>query len=90
VTKIFEHCTIEIIDVIDRDLLRDSMTKDDFLPEKIMDGGRGYIGYGLRFNPFGEVLYYDNGEGVIPMCWCVFAHNIDAPPLQGSGWGYQL
>jgi hypothetical protein len=23
----------------------------------------------------------DGGEGVISLCWCRFAHDIDAPPL---------
>jgi hypothetical protein len=67
VTKIIEHCTIEILGVIDGDLLRDSVTTDDVLPEKFLDGGGGYVGYGLRFDPFGEVLYCDNGKGVIPL-----------------------
>jgi hypothetical protein len=33
VTKIFEHCTIEILGIIDGDLLRDSVTTDDVLLE---------------------------------------------------------
>jgi hypothetical protein len=90
VTKIFEHCTIKILGVINVDQLRDSERTDDVLPEKNLDGGGGYISYSLRFNPFGEVLYYVNGKGVIPMCCYEFAHDVDAPPLQGSGWSYQL
>jgi hypothetical protein len=38
--------------------------------------------YRLRFNPFGNVLDRDNGEGVVSLGWCEFAHDIDAPPLQ--------
>jgi hypothetical protein len=41
--------------------------------ENFLNGGGGYIGYWLRFNPFCQVLYCDNGEGVIPLCWCEFA-----------------
>jgi hypothetical protein len=63
VTKIFEHCTIKILDIIDGDLLRDSIMTDDVFPEIFLDGGGGYVSYGLHFDPFGEVLYYDNGEG---------------------------
>jgi hypothetical protein len=37
--------------------------------------------YRLRFNPFGKVLDRDNGEGVVSLGWCEFAHDIDAPPL---------
>jgi hypothetical protein len=90
VTKIFEHSTIKIVGVIDGDLLRDSKMVDDILLEKILDGGGGYIGYWLHFNPFGEVLYNNNGKGVIPLCSYEFAHDVDAPPLQGLGWSYQL
>jgi hypothetical protein len=56
---------------------------DDVLPEKFLDGGGGYICYWFCFNPFGEVLDCDNGEGVVSLCWCKFSHDIDAPPLQG-------
>jgi hypothetical protein len=39
VTKIFEHCTIKILGTIDGDLLRDSVTTNDVLPEIFLDGG---------------------------------------------------
>jgi hypothetical protein len=71
-------------------LLRYFVATDDVLLEKFMDDGGGYIGYRFRFNPFGEVLPCDDGEGVISLCWCKFAHYIDASPLQGPGWSYQL
>jgi hypothetical protein len=32
-----------------------------------INSGGGYIGYGLHFNPFGEVIYCDNSEGIIPL-----------------------
>jgi hypothetical protein len=51
--------------------------------KKIPDGGGGYIGYWLCFNPFGEVFDCDNGEGVVSVGWCEFAHDIDASLLQG-------
>jgi hypothetical protein len=51
--------------------------------KKILDGGGGYIGYWLCFNPFGEVFDCDNGEGVVSVGWCEFAHDIDASLLQG-------
>jgi hypothetical protein len=90
VTKKFKHCTFEILGIIDGGLLRDSVATDDVLPENFLDGGGGYVGHGLRFNPFGVVFYCDNGEGVIPLRWCEVAHDVDAPPLQGPGWSYQL
>jgi hypothetical protein len=90
VSEILEHGTIKILSVVDGDLLRDSIATDDVLTKKFLDCSGGYVGYRLRFNPFGEVLHYDDDEGVIFMCWCKFAHDIDAPPLQGPGWSYQL
>jgi hypothetical protein len=80
--EILKHGTIKIIGIIDGYLLRDSVTTNDVLLENFLDGGGGYIGYWLRFNPFGQVLDCDNGEGLVSLGWCEFAHNIDAPPLQ--------
>jgi hypothetical protein len=71
-------------------MLRNFVATDDVLRGNFLDGGRGYISYIFHFNPFGEVLHYDDGKGVISLCWCKFAHDIDAPPLQGPGWSYQL
>jgi hypothetical protein len=89
VIEILRHGTIEILGIVDSDLLRDSVATDDVLPEKFLDGGGGYIRYRLRFNPFGEVLRCDNGEGVISLHFCKFVHDIDAPPPQGPAWSYQ-
>jgi hypothetical protein len=90
VAKILEHGTIEILGIADGDLLTDSIATDDILPEKSLDGGGAYVGYMLCFNPFGEVFHCHNGKGVISLCWCKFAHDIDDPPLQGLERGYQL
>jgi hypothetical protein len=90
VTQIVERGTIEILDIVNGDLLRNSVATDDVLPEESLDSGRGYVGYTLCFNQFGEVFPCDNDKNVISMCWCMFTHDIDAPPLQGPGWGYQL
>jgi hypothetical protein len=65
--EILEHGTIKILGIVDGYLLRDSVMTDDVLTEKILDGGGGYIGYWLRFNPFGEVLDCDYGEGVVSL-----------------------
>jgi hypothetical protein len=88
--EISEHCAIKIFGVIDCDLLRNSTMAYDVLPENFLDGCGGYIGYGLCFNPFGKVLHRDHGEGVITLCRCEFAYDIDAPALQGPRWSYQL
>jgi hypothetical protein len=80
-TEILEHSTIGILGIVNGDLLRNSVMTDDVLPEKFMDGGGGYICYWFRFNPSGEVLNWDNGKGVVILCWCKFSHDIDALPL---------
>jgi hypothetical protein len=61
-TEILEHDTIKILDIVDGYLLRDSITTDDVLLEKFLNSCRGYIGYRLRFNPFGKVLNCNNGK----------------------------
>jgi hypothetical protein len=80
-TEILEDSTIEILGIVDGDLLRNSVTTNDVLQEKFLDGGRGYICYWFHFIPFGEVLDCDNSEGVVSLCYCMFSHDIDAPPL---------
>jgi hypothetical protein len=86
--EILEHSTIEILSTVDRDLLRNSVTTDDILLEKILDGVEGYNCYWFRFNPFGEVLNCGNDEGVVSLCSCKFSHDIDALLLQGPCWSY--
>jgi hypothetical protein len=66
--EILDHGTIEILGIVDGDLLRNSITTDDVLPEKILDGGRSYIYYWFHFNPFGEVPDCNNGEGIVSLC----------------------
>jgi hypothetical protein len=44
-TEILEHSTVRILDIGDGYLLRDFVAIYDVLPEKYLDGGRGYIGY---------------------------------------------
>jgi hypothetical protein len=88
--EILEHGTLKILGIDIGDLLRNFIATDDVLLEKSLDGGGGYVGYRLCFDPFGEVFYCDNVEGVICLCWCEFTHDVDAPLLQGPGWGYQL
>jgi hypothetical protein len=90
VIEILEHGTIEILGIIDGDLLWNSIVTDDVLLEEFLDGGGGYVGYTLCFNPFGEVFHCDNGESVVSLCWCKFANDVDAPPLQGSRWGNHI
>jgi hypothetical protein len=89
VIEILKHGTIEILGIIDGDLLRNSVATDDVLPEEFLDGGGGF-GCRLRFNLFSEVFHCDDGESVISFCWSKFTHDINAPPLHGLGWGYQL
>jgi hypothetical protein len=66
--------------------LWNSIATDDILPKEFLDGGGGYVGDRLCFNPFSEVFHQDNGEGAVSLCWCKFANDVDAPPLQWPGW----
>jgi hypothetical protein len=90
VIEILQHGTIKILGIVDGDLLRNPVATDDVLPEEFLDGGGGYVCYRLHFNPFSEVFHCDDGKSVISPCWCKFTNDIDAPPLQRLGWGYQL
>jgi hypothetical protein len=67
-TKIPEHGTIKILGIVNGDSLRNSVMTDDVLLEEFLNCGGGYIGYRLCFNPFGEVLHCNDGEGVISLC----------------------
>jgi hypothetical protein len=79
--KILEHGTIKVLCIVNGDLLGNSIVTDDVLPKEFLDGGRGCVRYRLRFNPFSEVLDYDNDKGVVPLCLCKLTHDVYAPPL---------
>jgi hypothetical protein len=79
--RILEHVAVKVLGIIDYDPLRDPITTDNVLPEKILDG-RGDCGVDSpRLNPFHEVFHCHNGEGVIALCWCEIASDINAPML---------
>jgi hypothetical protein len=88
--EILEHGTLKILGVVDHDLLWNSIVTDDVLPEEFLNGGRGYVGDRLRFDPFDEVLHCYYSKSVVSLCWYKFTDNVDAPSLQGPGWGNQL
>jgi hypothetical protein len=88
--EILEHGTIKILGVVDSDLMWNSIATDVVLPEELLDGGRGYIGNRLCFNPFGEILHCDYGESVVSLCCYKFTNDVDALPLQGPRLGIQL
>jgi hypothetical protein len=90
VIEIFEHATIEVLSVVNCDLLQNSITTDDVLPEIFLYSCRGHIGDGPHFDPLGEVFHCYNDESVIFLYGCEFANDIDAPPLQWPRWGDQL
>jgi hypothetical protein len=79
--EILEHGTIKILGVVDCDLMWNSIATDDVLLEELLDGGRGYIGNRLHFNPFDKVLHCDYSESVVSLCRCKFTNDIDAPSL---------
>jgi hypothetical protein len=88
--EILEQGTAKILDIIDRDLLWNSIEIDDVLPEEFLNGSRGYVGVRLHFNTFGEVLHCNYSKSVVFLCWCKFIDNIDTPSWQELGWGNQL
>jgi hypothetical protein len=90
VIEILEHGTVKVLGIVNGDLLGNSIATNDVLPEEFLDGGGGYVHYGLHFNPFGEMFHYDDGEGVVSLCWCKLAHDVYAPSLQEPRWGNQL
>jgi hypothetical protein len=67
-TEILEHGTIKILDIINSDLLWHSIATDDVLLEEFLDGGRGYVGNRLRFNPFGELFHCNHDKSVVSPC----------------------
>jgi hypothetical protein len=88
--EIFEDATIKILGVVNCGQLWNSVATDNILLEEFLDGGGGYIGDGLHFDPLDEVFDSYDGEGVVSLCWREFANDIDVPPLQGPRWGDQL
>jgi hypothetical protein len=80
-TEILEHAAIKILSVVDCDLLQNSVMADDVLPEKFLYSCQEHICDGLRFNPLGKVFHRYNGEGVVSLCRCEFADDIDVPLL---------
>jgi hypothetical protein len=97
VTEILEHATIKVLSVVNCYLLWNSIAANDVLPQEFLNGYEGYVGDGLRLDPLGEVLYCLDPldevlycEGIVSLCWCEFANDVDTPSLQGPRWGDQL
>jgi hypothetical protein len=63
--EILEHCTIEILGVIDCDVSRDAIVADDILSEEFFDCCIAYVCDGLHLNPFYEVLNCHDSEGIV-------------------------
>jgi hypothetical protein len=66
--KILEHSTIKILGVVNHDLLWNSIATNDVLLEEFLNGGGGYVGNRLRFNPLGEVLHCNYSKSVVSLC----------------------
>jgi hypothetical protein len=67
VAEVLEHVVVKVLAILDCDLLWDTVTADNVLPEEFFDGCEDYVGDGFRFNPFHEVFHCDNHEGVIAL-----------------------
>jgi hypothetical protein len=68
-TKILEHCTVEVLCVVDYDVSGDAVMADDVLPKEFSDFCRGYIGERLCFDPLHEIFDRHYGEGVVALRW---------------------
>jgi hypothetical protein len=67
-TKVFEHCVVKVIYIVDYDVAGDAVMANDILSEKLFDGCRAYIYDRLRLNPLREVFHFRNDKCVIPPC----------------------
>jgi hypothetical protein len=67
--EVLEHIIVKVLSIVDHDLSWDVEATDNILPEEFFDGGGGYVGDGLRLNPFHEVLDCHNSKGIIAQCW---------------------
>jgi hypothetical protein len=90
VTEILEHATVKVLGVVNYDLLRNCIAAHKVLPQIFLYSCQGHVGDRLCLDPLGEMFHRYYGESVISLCWCEFADNIYAPPLQWPRWGYQL
>jgi hypothetical protein len=65
--KILEHCTIEVLCVVDCNVSGDAVTVDNVLPEEFFDCCRAYIGERLLLYPLHEIFDPCNSEGVVAL-----------------------
>jgi hypothetical protein len=66
--EVLEHVIVEVLSIVNCDLSRDIVMTDIILSVNFFDGCGGYVGDGLRLNPFHEVLDSHDGEGIITLC----------------------
>jgi hypothetical protein len=67
-TEILEHCIVEVIRVVGRNVSGNAVATDDILPEEHFDRSRAYVCDRLCLDPLCEVLDCHYGEGVIALC----------------------
>jgi hypothetical protein len=67
--EILEDCTIKVPFVVDCDVVRDTITTNDILPEELFDVCGAYVCDRLHLNPLREIFDCHDGEGVIALCW---------------------
>jgi hypothetical protein len=67
--KFLEHVIVELFDIIDCDLFQNTKAVDNVLVEKLLDYRGAYVGDMLCLNPFGKILNYYEGKGVIALSW---------------------
>jgi hypothetical protein len=65
--KVFEHCAVKELYVVDGDMSGDAIAADDVLPEDFFYCCRAYIVERLRSDPLHEIFDRHDGERVVAL-----------------------
>jgi hypothetical protein len=66
--EILEHWTVKIFGIVNCDVSRDAIARDDILPKEVFDGCRAYVCNRFPFNPLCEIFDGHHREGVVALC----------------------
>jgi hypothetical protein len=69
-TEILEHCIIEVLHVVDRNVTGNTVATDDILLEELFDCCDAHACDRLHLDSLREVLNCHHGEGVVALHWC--------------------
>jgi hypothetical protein len=65
--EVLEHVIVKLLGIVNCDFSQDAIATDDVLSEEFLDSHGAYVCNGLHHNPFCEILYCYNSEGVIAL-----------------------